>query len=236
MAITAFSTLDQLSKNRGGGGGAETTTSRKRLKKLRSVKVANLDRLRLSMRRANSRIDIVSDHGEENVAGIKVSSPHYMKATSNSSARNGSSLASPGIGTAKHLKKMPSSKLFRRMASLRSRRSCTREGIDLVSVHQANAMLPNRESGSEEPKEVLDCSIQGPENGDAIVREPVKLKGRMEKSRSIKFTKIRSMRASRRQLNARLGPATVPVSGKHIISHDIMENECLEASTLNIMV
>lgn len=67
--------------------------------------MANLDRLRLSMRREKSRfnrgvmasLDDASDPSESSSAGISgTSSPNYMKATTSSSARKGSLQASSG--------------------------------------------------------------------------------------------------------------------------------------------
>ncbi|KAL9260276.1 Calmodulin binding protein PICBP-like protein [Drosera capensis] len=231
--------------NKSGGKRAETTTttSRKKLKKLRSIKVANLDRLRVSMRRLSSRIDdrrrliALSVHGEEAFAGVKESWPRYMMATSSSSARTGSSLASPGTRAAKSLKRMTSSKRFRRMTSLRSRKSSSGRGVATTtfreqrrdesnassvrhdSALQADAMLLNNGNESEEWNE--------PENEDIIVREAVKLKGRLEKSRSIKLTRIRSMRSSRRQLKIRLGQAS------DSISEDTQPNKNAEKSARN---
>ncbi|GAB2249471.1 hypothetical protein Droror1_Dr00012830 [Drosera rotundifolia] len=216
-------TQNQRSKKSRRGEKAESkTSSRKKLKKLRSIKVANLDRSRASMRRSSSKIDdrhrliALSVHGEEAFAGVKESWPRYMMATSSSSARTGSSLASPGTSAAKSLKRMTSSKRFRRMTSLRSRKSSSGEGVATtafreprkdeanVSSVQADAVLLN--NGSETEKQ------NQPENEDTVVEEAVKQKGRLDKSWSIKLSRIRSMRSSRKQLKVRRGQASVSKS------------------------
>ncbi|KAL2923404.1 Calmodulin binding protein PICBP [Bienertia sinuspersici] len=83
----------------------EETEPRRKLKKVRSVKVANLDRLRLSMRRERTRfnrsvmasLDDATDPSESSSAGISgTSSPNYMKDTTSSSARKGSLQGSSG--------------------------------------------------------------------------------------------------------------------------------------------
>ncbi|XP_074320523.1 uncharacterized protein LOC141657256 [Silene latifolia] len=94
MAIRTFTTQERYSRNKEG-----VEEPRKKLKKLKSVKVANLDRLRLSMRKEKSRFDrssVASSNDATNPSGASstpmsgTSSPNYMKATS-SSARKGSS-------------------------------------------------------------------------------------------------------------------------------------------------
>uniref|UniRef100_A0A803MJD7 Calmodulin-binding domain-containing protein n=1 Tax=Chenopodium quinoa TaxID=63459 RepID=A0A803MJD7_CHEQI len=97
MAIRTFSAQESYRE-----GGIEP---RKKLKKVRSVKVANLDRLRLSMRREKSRFnrgvvassdDATVTSGSSSAAISGTSSPNYMKATTSYSARIGSVQANSG--------------------------------------------------------------------------------------------------------------------------------------------
>lgn len=157
---------------------------RKRLSKLRSVKVTNLDRLRLSMKRTKSRLSqgiVIPDDSVEMDFKQKQSptskfqqSPNYMKATSCFNARSGSSHLNPGDNSiarksVKGVKRMYSLKRLRKLPSMKS------------DTFHGNGEVTSREDGFE----------------GTIKVGPAKLN--LIRSGSIKITRVRSIKMSRRR-------------------------------------
>ncbi|XP_021866006.2 calmodulin binding protein PICBP isoform X1 [Spinacia oleracea] len=242
MAIRTFSA--QKSYREGG------TESRKKLKKVRSVKVANLDRLRLSMRREKSRFhrsvvsssdDATGTSGSSSVAISGTSSPNYMKATTSWSARKGSVQTSSGnlqsssasngdsrpssaksasklskvsvqecsdpagvnipvrIKAEKSLKRVPSLKHSKKLSSKKSMKIRTRYSqfpdVGINPEEMLDFGILGFQDNTEIDPESLNVSAS--HGQDSSGKVGAKQKGILERSRSRKMTRLRSIRSSK---------------------------------------
>lgn len=227
MANITFSTQETY---RGG------TEPRKKLKKVRSVKVANLDRLRLSMRREKTRVNrsVVSESLSTAISGT--SSPNYMKATT-SSARKGSLQASSvsscdsrtssakstlklnklvsvqecsdsgGVDISvkvkpeKCIKRVPSLKHSKKLSSRKSMKIRARysQFPDVgINQHEMLEFQDNADiigGGMDIDSEIPNVS--GLDFQDSMVPSRAKQKGNLERSRSRKLMRYKSIRSSR---------------------------------------
>ncbi|KAH9621860.1 hypothetical protein KSS87_019601 [Heliosperma pusillum] len=217
MANRTFTTQERYSRNKEG-----VEEPRKKLKKLKSVKVANLDRLRLSMRKEKSRFDrsSVASSGASSTPMSGTSSPNYMKATS-SSARKGSSgqgnlgtvlyssassVSSSNardsvtskfnrevVRTQKSLKRVPSVKYVKKLSSMKSLKIRAK-----YSQFQENCISDEFAIGgvnSEDKPEISDSNYVCDQ--ESIVRGGDDKKSIVDRSKSIKLTRIRSKRYPR---------------------------------------
>ncbi|KAL9232615.1 hypothetical protein vseg_007706 [Gypsophila vaccaria] len=313
-----------------------TAEPKKKLKKLKSVKVANLDRLRLSMRREKSKLDrsfiasSVSESSSTPMSGISspnymkareksrldssfmassayetdpsessktpmsgisspnymkarenpsessstpmsgISSPNYMKATSSSSARKGSSKTSsstvsstPASKTAtkselsavntskvknfcleecsdtvgvnipvktvrqqKGLKRMPSVKNSKKLASMKSMKIRAKYSqfqgyCNNNDEFSKGGVIPEESSGAN----------YGQNDQESMVGNGDRQKSILSRSRSIKMTRLRSKRYTKRPPKSRFGEAaeqtryrSIPHYMKGTSSHEARKN------------
>ncbi|XP_010672961.2 calmodulin binding protein PICBP isoform X2 [Beta vulgaris subsp. vulgaris] len=212
------------------------TEPRKKLKKVRSVKVANLDRLRLSMRREKTRVNrsVVSESSSTAISGT--SSPNYMKATT-SSARKGSLQAnsvsscdsrtssvkstlklnklvsvqecsdsggvdiSVKVKSEKCIKRVPSLKHSKKLSSRKSMKIRARysQFPDVgINHHEMLEFQDNADiigGGIDIDSEIPNVS--GSDFQDSMVPSRAKQKGNLERSRSRKLMRYKSIRSSR---------------------------------------
>ncbi|GMH18693.1 hypothetical protein Nepgr_020534 [Nepenthes gracilis] len=122
--------------------------------------------------------------------------------------------------SAKSLKRMSSLMRLRRMPSLKSRRYSTKSATRNAAfpglsankpgasrLHHDNAVLS---SGGCNSEAASDCVYRGgSDNQDSIVKAEAKPERRVEKSRSIKLTKLRSKKSHRRLQKSRFDQASV---------------------------
>ncbi|KAK9671141.1 hypothetical protein RND81_12G009100 [Saponaria officinalis] len=246
MVIRTFTAQERYSRNK--GGGAEPKI---KLKKLKSVKVANLDRLKSSMRREKSRFDrsfMASSVYETDLSGSSstpmsgTSSPNYMKATTSSSARKGSPQTSSGtvssksaggsnrrsklyaataskvheecsdtagvnipveiIRPQKGLKRMPSVKHGKKLSSMKSMKIRAK-----YSQFQGYCNYNNEFTmGGVVPEDKLESSDANyGHDQESIVGGGDQQKSILNRSRSIKMTRLRSKRYTRRPPKSRVG-------------------------------
>jgi len=240
MAIRTLPSQERCSKKnvRGGEGGTEP---RRKLKKLRSVKVANLDRLRLSMRREKTRFDPGSPSETSSSAVSGTSSPNYMKATTSWVARKASSSSSTTperrispasrgksssklsnvsveqcsdpsdvhipveIKPGKNLKRVPTMNRSKKLSSMKSMKIRARYSqfpdVGMNELEGSSGLVEFGDNAS-----AFDDQV-------SMVRVTPKQKGVLERSlsrsRSIRLTRLKSVRSSRRPKSRFGGVVTV---------------------------
>ncbi|XP_057520577.1 calmodulin binding protein PICBP-like isoform X2 [Amaranthus tricolor] len=219
MGIRTFSVQE---KYRGG----EETEPRKKLKKVRSVKVANLDRLRLSMRKDRFRFarvfdassDDVTEASQSSSAAISgTSSPNYMKATTSSSARKFSKVivqdySDPAgvnipvnVKPEKSLKRMTSLRQSKKLSSKRSMKIRAKYSqFSDVSVGEGEMLgfgrmgfLDNTEINAGLEFDPQSLNVRASHDQESMVETGAKQKGILGRSRSRKMMRLKSMKSSR---------------------------------------
>ncbi|KAL8172185.1 hypothetical protein V2J09_023989 [Rumex salicifolius] len=195
---------------------------RKRLNRLRSVKVTNLDKFRLSMKRTKSRLsqDIVlpedsmelNSEQKQNPNTKLHDSPNYMKTTSCFNARSGSSQLKPGSTIiarkfTKGMKRMHSLKKVRKLPSPKFEVSST--------ASHGNA----------------EVSSRGDDFDGKIEVAPAKLK--LIRSGSIKISRVRSLKLSRMRLSkSRLDQASISITDDDQSAEELLSDSDLQ-KTIN---
>ncbi|CAO2831648.1 unnamed protein product [Amaranthus hypochondriacus] len=219
MGIRTFSAQEKYREG-------EETEPRKKVKKVKSVKVANLDRLRLSMRKDRFRFarvfdassDDVTEASQSSSAAISgTSSPNYMKATTSSSARKFSKVivqdySDPAgvnipvkVKPEKSLKRMTSLRQSKKLVSKRSMKIRAKYSqFSDVSVDEGEMLgfgrmgfLDNTEINEGLEFDPQSLNASASHGQKSMVETGAKQKGILGRSRSRKMMRLKSMRSSR---------------------------------------